>query len=305
MTFARSDADGNVTPSWSDGRMSERDVINKVWEEVGGELVPEFDVSTIPGQPKFDRHVDAVFALGGPPQEHPKHHRLPLCGRRAVICQAKSGQLDLGVLGQTFFSAQLIQREFEPCDLRLIAAAVRPNPMIDRLVASYEPGEWRVECVSYPDLERHASSKARPGRSSGEDRPPGLRRVIAGELHREAKGLLIEGGGSGTYFGKVQVASTGESLRQAEPDAIILPRRDFGRVPARSSVVIAEDEPVILVHTSRDFYMTSMGRAVFGRQLALDQLGLTNLRSVFCYRNDNEKLRELIGEFSDIEVMPG
>jgi hypothetical protein len=36
------------------------------------------------------------------------------------------------VLGQTLFAAELIDRQFQPQHVRLIAAATRPNPLIGR-----------------------------------------------------------------------------------------------------------------------------------------------------------------------------
>ena len=68
-----------------------------------------------------------------------------LRGRDVVVCQAKAGRLDLGVLGQTLFAAELIEREHAPRSLRLIAAAVQPNPLIERLLASYAPFGGRVQ----------------------------------------------------------------------------------------------------------------------------------------------------------------
>ena len=111
------------------GRSSaESDVIHAVWKEIGGELVEEFVVPTIPGQLSRARHIDGVFAVDGPRRWHPAHTPLALRGRDIAVCQAKAGQLDLGVLGQTLFAAELIQREHAPRSMRLIAAAVQPNP---------------------------------------------------------------------------------------------------------------------------------------------------------------------------------
>jgi hypothetical protein len=108
--------------------LAESEVIHAVWDEIGGALVEEFVVPTIPGQPARARHIDGVFAVDGPRRWHRARTPLALRGRDVVVCQAKAGQLDLGVLGQTLFAAELIQREHAPRSVRLIAAAVRPNP---------------------------------------------------------------------------------------------------------------------------------------------------------------------------------
>ena len=53
-------------------------------------------------------------------------------------------------------------------------------------------------------------------------------------------------------------------------------------------------EPVLLVYTCRDLYMTAMGRAVFGGQIARCLLGFGGVTAVLRYRTDNAVRRELI-----------
>jgi hypothetical protein len=284
------------------GSFYESNVIHEVWQEVGGELVEEFPLPSIAGQHSRNRRIDAVFAVDGPRRRYAAGTPLNLRGRDVVVCQAKAGQLDLGVLGQTLFAAELIQSsEHAPSSVRLIAAAVCPNLSIERLLESYAPLERRIHHRTYPGLMS--------GGSSGEEVPADVRRKMVAAVHEKFGGRLIEGGkasGRRPHFAHVYVATTGGSLRWADPDAIILQARESEKFAATDTVEVAADEPVTLVYTSYKFYMTTMGRAVFGRQLAQDQLGLTNVRSVFCYRNDNAKLRELLEKLRpDIEVLPG
>jgi hypothetical protein len=271
------------------GRSSgESDVIHAVWKEIGGELVEEFVVPTIPGRLSRARQIDGVFAIGGPRQWLPARTPLALRGRDVVICQAKAGQLSLGVLGQTLFAAELVQREHAPRNLRLIAAAVQPNPLIERLLESYTPFGRHIEHRTYPSL--------RIGRSSGATAPSAMRQALVSALHWEAGGLLIAPGArrGRADFANVRVAASGEPLRHAEPDAIILPARRHGQAAATTAAEVAADEPIILVYTCTDLYMTAMGRAVFGGQIARRLLGLADVTSVLRYRTDNAVLRELI-----------
>jgi hypothetical protein len=277
--------------------LAESDVIRAVWKEVGGELIEEFVVPTIPGDRSRAREIDGVFAVDGPTQCLPARTCLPLHGRDVVVCQAKAGQLDLGVLGQTLFAAKLMEREHAPRSLRLIAAAVKPNPLIERLLESYMPFGWRVEHRTYPDLTS--------GRSSGAKAPAALGQELVSVLHGKIGGLLLAGARRGRAdFANVTAAGGGESLRQADPDAIILPARRSGRADARSAVEVAVGEPVILVYACTDLYMTPLGRAVFGGEIARRFLGLADVTSVLGYRTDNAVLRQLAGQLPHIVLAP-
>lgn len=277
---------------------AESDVIREVWAEIGGELIEEFGVPTIPGDRSRPRYIDGVFAVDGPTQRLPARACLALHGRDVVVCQAKAGQLDLGVLGQTLFAAKLIEREHAPGSLRLVAAAVKPNPLIERLLESYMPFGWRVEHRTYPDLT--------PGKSSGAKAPPAVRQKLVSALHKEVGGLLLTAGSPrvSTDFANVRAAASGEPLRQADPDAIILPTRRHGQADASSAVEVATGEPVILAYACTDLYMTPMGRAVFGGEIARRLLGLANVTSVLRYHTDNAVLRELAEQLPHMVLAP-
>jgi hypothetical protein len=278
---------------------AESDVIQAVWKEIGGELVEEFVVPTIPDQLSRARRIDGVFAIDGPCRWLPARTPLALCGRDVVVCQAKAGQLNLGVLGQTLFAAELIQREHAPRSLRLIAAAVRPNPLIERLLKSYTPFGRHIEHRTYPSL--------RPGNSSGATAPSAMRQALVAALHSEKGGLLITPGArrGRADFANVRVAASGEPLRHADPDAIILPARRHSQAPATAAAELAAGEPVILVYACTDLYMTAMGRAVFGGQIARGLLGLADVTSVLRYRTDNAVLRELIERLPHVILSTG
>lgn len=276
---------------------AESDVIEAVWKEIGGELVEEFVVPTIPGNRSRAREIDAVFAVDGPPQRHAARTPLDLRGRDVVVCQAKAGQLDLGVLGQTLFAAKLIEREHAPRSLRLIAAAVKPNPLLEPLLDSYAPFGWRVGHRTYPYLTLR--------RSSGAKAPAETRQKLVSAFHEQVGGLLIAGARRGRAdFKNVRAVSSGEPLSQAEPDAIILPARRDGQADSASAVEVAGGEPVLLVYASTDLYMTPMGRAVFGGEIARRLLGLADVTSVLRYCADNAVLRELAEQLPRVVLAP-
>jgi hypothetical protein len=44
--------------------LAESAVVHAVWDELGGELVEEFVVPTVPGDPSRARNIDGVFVRG-------------------------------------------------------------------------------------------------------------------------------------------------------------------------------------------------------------------------------------------------
>lgn len=123
-----------------------------------------------------------------------------------------------------------------------------------------------------------------------------MRQALASAHHRDVGGLLIRPGPrrSRADFAHVRSAASGKSLRHADPDAIILPARQHGQAPATTATEVAAGEPVVLVYACTDLYMTAMGRAVFGGQIARRLLGLADVTSALRYGTDNAVLRELI-----------
>jgi hypothetical protein len=135
--------------------------------------------------------------------------------------------------------------------------------------------------------------------------PAALRQELVSVLHGKIGGLLLAGARRGRAdFANVTAAGGGESLRQADPDAIILAARRSGQADARSAVEVAVGEPVILVYACTDLYMTPLGRAVFGGEIARRFLGLADVTSVLGYRTDNAVLRELVGQLPHIVLAP-
>ena len=67
---------------------------------------------------------------------------------------------------------------------------------------------------------------------------------------------------------------------------------------------MATGEPVILAYACTDLYMTPMGRAVFGGEIARRLLGLANVTSVLRYHTDNAVLRELAEQLPHMVLAP-
>jgi hypothetical protein len=133
-----------------------------------------------------------------------------------------------------------------------------------------------------------------------------MRQELISALHREVGGLLISRAPrSHAHFSKIRTATRGEALRQADPDAIILPSRRPGVVTATAALRVAAEEPVVLAYASADLYMTAMGRAVFGGEIARRLLGLAHTTSFLCSRRDNAVLHGLMDELPHVACRPG
>jgi hypothetical protein len=151
-------------------------------------------------------------------------------------------------------------------------------------------------------IEHRTYSHLPVGKSCGAEAKPALRQVLVETLHRDEGGLLIYSAKRAPRdFRNVRVGDT--SLRFLEMNAVILPARRRGEVAADAVVEIDPDEPVGLVYTCSDLYMTAIGRAVFAGEYARSHLGLVSARSLLRYGVDNSVLRALLAPFEHV-VLP-
>ena len=120
---------------------------------------------------------------------------------------------------------------------------MKPEPRPSHLhrIPDATPFGRRIEYRTYADLT--------PGTSSVASAPLSAIRQAArvGPSPESAVGgLLIAGARRGSAaFRNVRVATSGEPLRQADPDAIILPARQYDQAAATTAVEVAADEPVL------------------------------------------------------------
>ena len=113
------------------------------WGQVGGTLVDEFPTvrrTETCGQ----RLIDGVILLEGPHQI--AHWRdVGVEGRDIVVVQTKRGRLGKYLMGQTFFSAELMQR-FNPRSIRLVALCEAHDSVLSPILERYP----NLEVVVYP-----------------------------------------------------------------------------------------------------------------------------------------------------------
>ena len=90
---------------YRDRSLAESEVVHAVWEEIGGELIEEFVVPTIPGERAHARELDAVIIADGPRRRHKARTPLALGDRDVVVCQAKAAGSTSPSSGRRFSGA--------------------------------------------------------------------------------------------------------------------------------------------------------------------------------------------------------
>lgn len=117
--------------------MSKREtpMIHWYWEQVGGTLIEEFPA--VNATPTIGpRRLDAVILPDGPKQR--THWReVSIEGRDVIVIQAKSNRLGMYLMGQAFFSAQLLQR-FRPRSILSVALCGKDDDVLRPLFEQHQ-----------------------------------------------------------------------------------------------------------------------------------------------------------------------
>ena len=122
---------------------NETPMIRWYWNQVGGTLVEEFPAvcrTALCGQ----RLLDAIIL---PKRETriAQWREVALEGEEVIVVQAKASRLGMYLMGQTFFSAQLVQC-FRPAPVHSIALCTADDSVLRSLLEQY-PG---MEVVIFP-----------------------------------------------------------------------------------------------------------------------------------------------------------
>lgn len=114
----------------------ETPMIRAYWSQVGGTLIEEFPVvrrTATCGQ----RLLDAVILPNG--ETRIAHWReVSLEGEDVIVVQAKASRLGMYLMGQTLFSAQLVE-QFKPASVKSVALCNRDDSVLRPLLERY-PG---------------------------------------------------------------------------------------------------------------------------------------------------------------------
>ena len=133
----------------------ETPMVLKYWESVGGTLIEEFLL--IEKSPTCGpRRADAIILPAQETLRLPPGRRtgIKIADQEVIVVQAKASRLGMYLMGQVFFSAELIRR-FNPASVRSVALCTEDDSVLRPLVAPYP----HLEVVVMSEFRRTARTK--------------------------------------------------------------------------------------------------------------------------------------------------
>ena len=115
----------------------------KYWESIGGLLIEEF-VAINPSPDQGIRIIDGIIVLGQPKQIHEKNY-YDIAGQDVICIQTKKNRLGMNVMGQAFFSLELLKR-FNPKSIKTVIVCGKDDLVLRKLCDQYE-----MEVVVIPE----------------------------------------------------------------------------------------------------------------------------------------------------------
>jgi hypothetical protein len=113
---------------------NETPLIRKYWQQIGGTLIEEFLVvkrSEHNGQ----RFIDAII-IPDEEMKIAKGNEISLEGKDIICVQAKAGTLGMYLMGQAFFSPELLRR-FKPRKVTSVALCTKDDIILRPLLERY------------------------------------------------------------------------------------------------------------------------------------------------------------------------
>ncbi len=105
------------------------------WRQVGGTLIEEF--CAVPRSKKCGTRVlDAVIVKGGP-AKRARQSEVQIEGKDIIVVQTKAERLGMYLMGQVFFSAQLMKR-FRPRSIESVALVAQDDAVLRPLLERYK-----------------------------------------------------------------------------------------------------------------------------------------------------------------------
>ena len=135
--------------------MSKREtpMTQRYWERVRGTLLEEYLI--VPSRPGVGRRmIDAVIIEDGDHRIASRGKTVSLDGHDIVVVQTKASRLGMYLLGQAFFSRELIKDRFAPRSIRTIALCARDDAILHPIAERFG-----VEVV-VDDLQRKDGAAA-------------------------------------------------------------------------------------------------------------------------------------------------
>jgi RNA polymerase subunit RPABC4/transcription elongation factor Spt4 len=123
------------------------------WQQVGGTLIEEF-VAVRGSRTCGRRWLDGVIVLDGE-RRIARQSEISFEGKDIIVVQTKARRLGMYLMGQAFFSAQLMQR-FNPRSVRSVALCLADDEVLRPLFEQYP----HMEVIVYPVSARARSADA-------------------------------------------------------------------------------------------------------------------------------------------------
>jgi hypothetical protein len=115
----------------------EKPMILRYWEHVGGTLRLEYQI--VPRSPGVGRRlVDAVIIADGERRIASPGEKISLDGHDLIIVQAKTDRLGMYLLGQAFFSRELVRKRFKPKSVRTVALCTADDAVLRPIAEGFE-----------------------------------------------------------------------------------------------------------------------------------------------------------------------
>ena len=123
--------------------MSKREtpLTRKYWQSIGGTLIEEFPAVTR-GNSNSRRLLDGVVILGGE-NRIAKASEVDIEGRDIVVIQTKVNRLGMYLMGQAFFSRELM-KTFKPKSIKTVAICGKDDTVMRDLCKEFD-----IEVVVY------------------------------------------------------------------------------------------------------------------------------------------------------------
>ncbi len=112
----------------------ETPLIRKYWSQVGGTLIEEFPAVRLTRH-NSQRYIDAII-ISGEETKIAKASEISLEGKDIICVQAKSSTLGMYLMGQAFFSPELLKK-FKPRNVLSIALCTKDDSVLRPLLERY------------------------------------------------------------------------------------------------------------------------------------------------------------------------
>ena len=114
----------------------------KYWKTVGGKLIKEF-YAICQSKENGKRIIDGLIILNEPNSISKKHYE-DVEGKDIVIIQTKGNRLGMYLMGQAFFSREIMKR-FKPKSIRTVAICGKDDEEMRKLCEKFDIEVFVVE----------------------------------------------------------------------------------------------------------------------------------------------------------------